>query len=334
MCHTIPVVNTLRREWPSTNFTWILGSLEAELLDGLPGVKLIAFDKSKGWTAYRTLRRDLGDTRFSILLHMQMALRASVASLFVKAPIRVGFDRKRSHDMQWLFTNEKIPFVDGQHVMDSFFGFASALGIKQRVLNWGIPIPTSARCEVQSAIPNDSRPLLVISPCASPRFRNWRDWPYARYAEVIRTAVKKLGWQVAISGGSSQVEAFAASEILRSVPEIEVLNLQGKLTIKGLLALIDRADLLISPDSGPVHIATAVGTPVIGLYATTNPDRAGPYFSQQWRINRYPDAVEAFLGKSVDAVNWGTRVRHPRAMELVDTEEVVAMLLKFAAAQG
>lgn len=332
ICHTVPILNTLRHEWPDTRFTWIVGSLEAKLLDGLPGVELVVFDKGKGWRAYNRLRHDIGDRRFSILLHMQMALRASIASLFIHAPIRVGFDRKRAHDMQWLFTTKQIPFIDRQHVMDSLFGFTSALGIESRILNWEIPIPASAQRKIQQAIP-DSKPLVVISPCASPRFRNWRDWPYARYSEVIRAAIKTLGWQVAISGGSSQEEALAASEIVASVPELKVVNLQGQLTIKELLALIDRARLLISPDSGPVHIATAVRTPVIGLYATTNPDRAGPYFSQQWRIDRYPDAVRTFLGKSVEEVRWGTRVRHPEAMKLIQTEEVVRMLLSFAATQ-
>ena len=67
-------------------------------------------------------------------------------------------------------------------------------------------------------------------------------------------------------------------------------------------ALIAAADLVICPDSGPAHMATALGTPVVGLYATSNPDRTGPYNSRKYTINRYPDAIRAYLGKSVDAV--------------------------------
>ncbi|HSS64044.1 MAG TPA: glycosyltransferase family 9 protein, partial [Gammaproteobacteria bacterium] len=71
------------------------------------------------------------------------------------------------------------------------------------------------------------------------------------------------------------------------------------------------------PDSGPAHMATAAGTPVIGLYASSNPDRTGPYLSRGLTVNMYPDAVQQFLGKSVDDIRWGRRVRDPRAMGLI-----------------
>ncbi len=328
MCHTLPVVQTLRHAWPQTHFSWIIGKLEAQLIGDVPGIDFIVFDKSAGWRAYRDLRRRLRGRSFDLLLHMQMSLRSSIASRCLRAPVRLGFDRQRAHDYQWLFTTHRIEHVPREHVMDSFFGFARALGIDDKRLEWNIPVPAAAAERANELIPAES-PILLISPCANARFRNWRNWPYERYAPVAEYAVRRLGWQVIVTGGPSDAEAEAAAAIVAASP-VPVTNLQNRTTLKELLALIQRARVLMSPDSGPVHMATAVGTPVIGLYATTNPDRAGPYLSQQWRINRYPDAVRRFLGKSVEDVPWGTRVRDPGAMSLISSEEVVAMLEKFA----
>lgn len=329
VCHALPVVQTLRHAWPQTHFSWIIGKLEAELIGDVPGIDFVVFDKSNGWRAYRDLRKRLQRHDFDLLLHMQMSLRSSIASRCLHAPIRLGFDRERAHDYQWLFTNRRIPHVPREHVMDSFFGFARALGVEEKRLEWNIPIPEAAAERAHELVPDD-RPMLLVSPCANARFRNWRNWPYERYAPVAEYAARELDWQVIVTGGPSEAEAEAAEAIADASP-VPVINLQGQTSLKELLALIQRASVLISPDSGPVHMATAVGTPVIGLYATTNPDRAGPYLSQQWRINRYPDAVRKFIGKSAEEVPWGTRVRSPEAMSLITPEEVVAMLERFAA---
>lgn len=328
VCHTLPVINTLRAAWPGTRFTWIIGKPEAQLIGDVPGIEFLSFDKAAGRLAYRELRRRLAGQRFDLLLHMQMSLRASLASRAVHAPVRLGFDRRRAHDFQWLFTNQRIPHVEREHVMDSFFGFARALGVTEQRLEWNIPIPDTARARAKEFIP-DGENALILSPCANARLRNWRNWPFERYVPVADCAARELGWRVIVTGGPSETEREAA-EIIAAQSHADIVNLQGKTSLKELLALIARARAVITPDSGPVHMATAVGTPVIGLYATTNPDRAGPRLSQQWRINRYPDAVRKYLGKTVEEVPWGTRVRNPDAMSLISSEEVIATLLRFA----
>lgn len=328
VCHTLPVVNTLRAAWPETRFTWIVGKTEAGLIGDVPGIEFVSFDKAAGLLAYRDLRRRFAGRRFDLLLHMQMSLRASMASRCLSASVRLGFDRERAHDFQWLFTTHSIPYVPYEHVMDSFFGFARALGVQEKRLEWNVPVPPQADARAREIIAN-GEPALVISPCANARFRNWRDWPYERYAPVADFAWRELGWKVIVTGGPGALEAEAAAAI-SSASKVPVVNLQGRTSLKELLALIARARVLISPDSGPVHMATAARTPVIGLYATTNPDRAGPFFSQQWRVNRYPDAVKQFLGKDVEGVPWGTRVRDSRAMALISSTEVIDTLRRLS----
>jgi heptosyltransferase I len=137
--------------------------------------------------------------------------------------------------------------------------------------------------------------------------------------------------RVILTGGPSAIEREYADAILEQA-QTSPLDLVGKTSLKELFALIGRASALISPDSGPVHMGTAAGTPVIGLFATTNPDRAGPYLSRQWEVNRYPDAVDRYIGKSVESLRWGTRVRLPEAMDLVTVEDVCARLRALAEA--
>ena len=108
-------------------------------------------------------------------------------------------------------------------------------------------------------------------------------------------------------------------------------NLVGRTSLKQLYALIAAADVVLCPDSGPAHMATAAGTPVVGLYATSNPERTGPYLSRSLCVNRYPDAAERYLGKPVSDLRWGERVRHPGAMALITNDDVIGKFDEFFA---
>ncbi|MDE2234957.1 MAG: glycosyltransferase family 9 protein [Gammaproteobacteria bacterium] len=331
VCHTLPVVRSLQAAWPGTHFTWIIGRLEASLVADIPGIEFIIFDKAKGLAAYRTLRKTLRGRRFDLLLHMQMSLRASLASTYaVRSPIKLGFDRQRAHDWQWLFTNRRIDFKPRQHVMDSLFGFAEACGVSERVLRWDIPVPENSRAYAREQIPEGDT-ALIISPCANARFRNFRNWRAERYAELADYAVEKHGLRVLLSGGPSAVEREVGERIQAAMRQ-RAINLIGQTDLKQLLALLQRARVLISPDSGPAHMATAVGTPVIGLYASTNPERAAPYLSRRWCVNRYPEAMRQFNHLDAATARWGTRVRDPAAMDLIGVADVTAKLDELLAA--
>lgn len=297
------------------------------MVGDIPGVDFIIFDKSRRWRAYLDLKKALKGRRFDVLLHMQMSIRASLASLMVRAGVRLGFDRARAKDMQWLFTNNKIAPKENQHVVDSFFGFTEALGISERVLRWDIPIPENAHEFAHKTLPHE--PFMVISPCSSMAYRNWTS---AGYAAVAEYAIKHYGLKVVLCGGSSRLERLYGAEIHAQLDRCgcsdALTNLIGRTNLKQLLAILERAETLVSPDAGPAHLATAVGTPVIGLYACTNPDRARPYLSASYTVNRYPEAIQAKYGKMPDQLPWGTRVREPGTMERIRVEDVTLMLDK------
>jgi heptosyltransferase I len=319
--HIVPIVRTLQTHWPRTRLTWIVGAREAQLVGDIPDVEFITFDKRAGLRAYRALRANLRQRCFDALLLMQVALRANLASWCVPAPLRLGFDRARAKDLHALFINHQIPAAPGQHVVDGFFSFLETLGLKARKLRWDIPIPAAARAFAEEQLPHD-KPALVISPCSSHKQRNWRP---ERYAMIADYAVEHYGMRVALCGGPSLFEHKYGEAIARHMHHAP-LNLIGKDTIKKLLALLARAEALVCPDSGPAHLATCVGTPVVGLYAATNPQRSGPYLSRQWCVDRYDAAARRYAGKSAAALQWGTKLEFPGVMDLIETDAVIERL--------
>jgi len=130
VCHVLPVVRSIQDQWPGTRISWILGGLEHRLLGHIPGIEFIVFDKKAGLAGYRELRRRMAGRRFDALLHMQLALRASLAAAVVPARIKLGFDRTRAREAQWLFTTDRIEARSREHVLDSLFGFAERLGVR------------------------------------------------------------------------------------------------------------------------------------------------------------------------------------------------------------
>ncbi len=307
----------LQDNWPQTEITWIIGRTEAKLLGDIPALKFIIFDKSKGRAAYSDVARQLGDTRFDVALCMHASLRANLLCRKIPTSVRLGFDRARAKDFQWLFTNKRIAAVTGQHAMEAMMGFASAIGAGPKPVRWDIPLDAEVR-EFAAEYRSPNKPLVVISPCSSQRSRNFRNWRVENYAAVIQHLNDK-SCRVIVTGGPSELEAeYGAALCADGAAE----NLVARTSLKQLAALLDAADLVICPDSGPAHIATAFATPVLGLYATSNPDRTGPYASRELTVNRYPDAVARFIGKPVEALRWGQRVRHPDAMDLITIDDV------------
>ena len=320
-CHTLPVVRTLQHHWPDTKITWVIGKVERSLLEGVDGIEFITFDKSKGFAAYGDVRRQLKGRRFPLLLHMHASMRANWVSIMIRANRRIGFDRKRARDYQWLFSGERIPARAKQHVMDGLFEFPEYLGIKERTLRWDIPITPSDN-EYARRMGETDGPLVIISPCSSDRFRNYRNWSIANYIKIVNHLRDKYYARIVLTGADTPIEQKYGSQIAAGA-NADVINLVGQTSLKGLLAMMDRASLVICPDSGPAHMAAATGTPVVGLYATSNRHRTGPYFSQDLVADRYPEAVKKEFNRSIDSLRWGQRVRDPAAMDLITLEDVI-----------
>lgn len=286
----------------------------------IPDIEFIIFDKSKGRAAYRDVKFRLAGRKFDVALCMHASMRANRLYRMIQSPVRLGYDFRRARDFQWLFTNQRIAAVDQQHVLDAMMEFARYIGVPERELRWDIPLSVQ-QIEFAAAHTSGSQPVLLISPCSSQRARNFRNWSAENYAAAAKHAQQKHGARVILTGGRSAVETEYGKIICRLAGP-NVTNLIGQTSLKQLLALIAAADVVICPDSGPAHMATTVGTPVIGLYATSNPERSGPYASRHLTVNAYGDAAGRYLGKAVKDLRWGQRVRDPGAMGLIRLKDV------------
>jgi heptosyltransferase I len=316
VCHAVAMVQQIQKNFPDTEITWVIGKVEANLLAGLPGVEFVIFDKKAGIKGYLALRAQLQDQKFDVLLHMQVALRASIASFFIPAKNKIGFDSQRAKEGQWLFTNKKISPQKHPHVLEGFMGFAQALGIETTPPTWDMPINDEHILWASETLASD-KPIAVISPAASKVERNWHADGYAATANYL---VEK-GFHVVICGGPTTVEKLLAAEI-NSLSKYELSNLVGKTNLKQLLSVLKIAHLVVAPDTGPAHMAVTVGTPVVGLYAHSNPQRTGPYLYQNYVVSCYRLVVEEQYKQPLAQLPWGIRAKGSDLMKGITFTQV------------
>ncbi len=317
--HVVPLVRTLQRHWPRTRLHWVIDKGGFKLLEGLEGVTFHTYDKQTGLAGMRALRRALPTGGFDALLQMQVALRANLLSAFIPARRRIGYDRSRSKDLHGLVINERIPDRPGIHVLDAMGSFCEPLGLTQTEVVWDLPVPEDAHAWAAAQWSGGGQRTLVISPCSSHERRNW----YAdRYAAVADHAALQ-GWRVVLCGGRSELERRTADAIIAAMRS-PALDLVGKDTLKQLPALLARADLVMTPDSGPMHIANAMGAAVLGQHAASNPRRSGPYSTIRYCVDRYDAAARRYKGRPASDLKWGTKIEHDGVMELVTVDDAIA----------
>lgn len=319
VCHAVAAVQAIQRQHPKAKIVWVIGKIELKLLDGLPGVEFVVFDKSTGKQAFTQLKHDLKPYHFDVLLHMQVALRANWAARFIKAKRKIGFDWQRAKELHALFTRERIKPQTQPHVLEGFFAFAEKVGVpvsELESLTWNIPTSEDDKTFAEQYIPKNSK-TFVIAPAASKKERNWLP---ERYAELANYAATK-GFNVAICGGPGNVDREITDQIKQHV-KTEVIDLVGKTTLKQMLVLLNHAKLVLAPDTGPAHMAVTQRTPVLGLYGHSNPKRTGPYLYQGYVAEVYQQTLLSQRGKNPRQVKWGTRVKGDNIMSDISVELV------------
>tara|TARA_R110002072_G_scaffold101568_1_gene223682 strand:- start:47459 stop:48535 length:1077 start_codon:yes stop_codon:yes gene_type:complete len=320
VCHAVAAVQAIQTTHPDTTITWVIGKIEYKLLEGLPGVEFIIFDKSLGKQAYSKLKSDLAGKEFDVLLHMQVALRANIAAKIIPAKRKIGYDWHRAKELHSLFTNERIKAQTQAHVLESFFAFAEKIGVPESAkhkLSWNIPISPEDNEFASKHIPSNQL-TLIIAPSASKAERNWTTKGYANIADY---AVNK-GFSVLLCGGPSENEMQLGSDI-QTTAQSALTSLIGQTSLKQMLALLKRASLVIAPDTGPAHMAVTQGTPVIGLYAHSNPRRTGPYLYQDYLVEVYHKHLLKQHGKADSQLPWGARVKGKDLMMDIPIEAVI-----------
>ncbi len=329
VCHAVAAVQALQRHYPQAKITWIIGKVEAMLLQGLPGVEFVVFDKKLGFAAYGDLKRKLAGQQFDVLLHMQVALRANLASLVIDAKRKIGFDWQRAKELHALFMRERIAPQQSPHVLDGFAGFVQHLGVpftpnRNSAPAWQMPLTEADEAFAQSQLSLNTEGktrTLILCPAASKAERNWLP---ERYAAIADYAAQQ-GFRIFICGGPTPLEQQLAADIIAHA-QSQISNLVGKTSLKQLLALLKHASVVIAPDTGPAHMAVTVGTPVIGLYAHSNPDRTGPYTYRHYVVEVYHRNLQTQFGKPAAELPWGQRIKGAELMAQISVDAVQRML--------
>ena len=309
------MVRALQKSYPNAKITWITSKAAYQILAGLSGVDFIIIDKPKSLQDYYRFWQQMRAFHFDVLLAMQASLRANLMYPLIRAKRKIGFDAIRAKDAHQWFVCESIPFKE-QHLLESFLSFADTIGADtSQTPSWQLDISQEYYDWVDVAV---SQPFITINPAASKVERNWPVENYIRLIQQLQS--KYAAFQIVLTGGPN--DTVLTSHIAEQTGAISIA---GKTTLKQLAALLDKAALLIAPDTGPAHIATAMNTPVIGLYAVITAKLSGPYLSQHLTIDKYPQAVKTYLHQDPNSIKWGTRVHHSKAMSLIDVEEVMAV---------
>jgi len=273
--HVLPVVNALKRAWPLTHITWIIQPVPHKLVAGHPAIDdLVVFQRRRGAAAarsYRELSEQLRGRSFDLAINLQVYLKAGLITALLDAEVKLGFDRRRARDLNWLFTTKRIPPRPAGHVQDQYFEFLQYLGVDPEPVEWRLGLTDAEKAAQQEFFQEYERTCAVVVGTSKPQ----KNWLPERYARVLEQLTERYGLQPLLVGGPSPIERAMAEDIKRltTVPVIDVLGDD----VRRLLWLLDGADLVISPDTGPLHMARALERPVVGLYGYTNPKRYGPY---------------------------------------------------------
>ena len=323
----VAAVEQLQKYFTSAEITWFTSPQAILILEGLPNIRFVVVEKPRALGDYLKFYSKFKHEKFDLVLAMQASFRINLFYPALHAPIKIGFDKTRARDGQSFFTTHAIASVESQaitqrHLLDSFFAFGEILGVpRSEDVTWHLPISDNDHEWAEAQLKNLAKPILLIHPCASKAERNW---PESRLLEVV-SVVRKWGCGIVFTGGNSPHE-LAVCERLSSAAGIDGLNLCGKSTPKQLAAILARTQAVLAPDTFVVHLARAMNTRVVGLYAVAPSSLSGPYQRTEYCVDRYEQAIATFLHRNPATVACNTRAHHPQTMALISVEDVIEKL--------
>ena len=315
--HVLPVVNALKRHAPACRITWILQAGPASLVRGHRSVdEIIIFDRTAGLRGFADIRRELAQREFDLVINLQVYFKAGVITAMTRAPIRLGFDRARARDLNWLFTTHRIPPRPvGQHVQDQYFEFLEALGVNPAPVTWDLgPWPAELTWRDDFFAKLDRPAASIVVATSKPE----KDWLPERWAQVVDILYEEHGLQPVLVGGRSPRE-LAAEQVIMATAKHQPVSALGS-GLRNLVGILSGSALVLAPDTGPLHMAVALERPVISLMGYTNPKRTGPY-------KRYHDLlIDAYGNPGEDyPVSMENRLGRVQRITVDDVREKLAV---------
>lgn len=314
--HVLPVVNAIKRDDPLAHITWVVQPGPASLVDGHPSIdEIVRFDRARGWRAFADVRHAFRGRGFDVVLALQDYLKAGILTAIAPAPIRLGYDRARARDVNWLFTNRRIPPHEPQHIQDEYLEFVTALGIAPEPVRWDIGPWDHERAWQREFVQQFDRPIASLVIGTS---RPQKDWIAERWGELADALSGRFGLQTVLVGGRSPREKETERVVLARTRHTPVSALDSGL--RRLVSILDASALVISLDTGPLHMAVALQRPVISLLGFNNPRRTGPY-------RAYQELVVNAYGNEWDGAHLATdrRTHRMETIRVADVLEKVAI---------
>lgn len=269
--HTLPAVAALRDSFPGARIDWLVERKWAALLDGNPDLnETLTLDRGS-WGVLQDCVRRLRAMQYTCAIDFQGLCKSAILAALSGAPRRVGFNWHAAREgVAALLYTQRAPCPAG-HVVEQNLALAEAAGARKTVCRFPVKAPPEAEAEVSRQLASRSLShFFVLSPSGG-----WRSkcWPPERYGELCRELERRYGWRGVVNHGPGEEEVAAA--VCRAAAPAKPLLLSTD--IPQLMALLRRAKVVVAGDTGPLHLAVALGTPVVGLYGPTDPQRNGPY---------------------------------------------------------
>lgn len=283
--HGLPLASDLRRQPSPPELVWVAEPAPAEVLRNHPAVdRVIVFEKRRGLRGLRALVTDFRNLRCDLTVNFMRYAKGLFPVAASRSPVRLGLARSKTRDLVHLAHTHRLDEGPWCHTQDLFLQFRTPLGIGPTApVEWGITFSAAERAEQDRTFRDlrarSSGPVVgLVLATANPS----KDWPAHNAVQLTEALVQELGATVLLVGGPSERERATASAIASRVAYGVVDGLGD--SVRRMMWMVDGVDILVSPDTGPLHIAHALNVPVVGLFGHTNPWRVGP-----WR--RFHDLV-------------------------------------------
>lgn len=273
--HGLPLAHDVKSLNPAHEVTWVAEPAPAEILRHHPAVdRVVVYRTRAGLAGLGALRAAMRTVHADLTLNVQRYLKSAWPTLLSGAPRRVGLPPSKTRDGVRFASTHVLAETPWKHSQDLFLDFRWALGVpRESPVAWAISFSEEEDAERRAYFAGlDGRPVasLVVG-SANPK----KDWAPERYAELADVLDGDLGFQVVLLGGPSARERRAADIVIERARARPVDGLGD--SVRRLMGRIAGSALVVAPDTGPLHVAHALGVPVIGLFGHTNPWRVGPW---------------------------------------------------------
>jgi len=281
--HTLPSLSALRRLYPGAHITWVVEEAAADLVTGHPCLDRVLIFRRKSWIAdlkkgrfksawcgFKAFQAELQSRPYDLVIDFHGLFKSSIVVALSKGKRKLGYDSWQEAGR--LFLTEKIPEDMNKHAVDRYLDFPRYLGARIEKAEFVLPTTTETVSRINAMMQRlglEKKKFIAVSPIALWDTKLWNDRKFATLADVIR---QQLRIPVVFTGHSKE-----ALDKITSHMTTETINIGGQTSLTELACLYSNALLVVTTDSGPMHLAAATGTPVVALFGPTDPNRTGPY---------------------------------------------------------